>query len=380
MTRRVGDATYAVDSSEGCSISLDDALYRDLGKADEVDVDDLIDCLFERAGEPRPLSLTWSMTKRCNFSCPFCYIRDNSFVGDPSFEEVRPMIDRMVSLGLVRATLTGGECLLVSDFRRIYRHLKECGVLVTLFTNGSLVNNEMLDLFSELPPFSVEITFYDRNFEGPSYRAALLLRDMGVDVLGKFTISRENIAWLDSVEQWCASNQIPFLFDPMLFNGDNGIDAKSHSVGDDLLAELNARRLGAEFNVGSRSCAPIRAMQCKAADRSVFLSPELELSVCPDMRRRWSARDLGFDDAYRQMRSWVDSLRDVPLEGCMGCNNRALCTMCAARAVLTESPDGIRLRVPEGYCEEIHRLGERVRGHVHELKGWHHDDNDYHCP
>lgn len=369
VTRRVGDATYAVDSSEGCSISLDDALYRDLGKADEVDVDDLIDCLFERAGEPRPLSLTWSMTKRCNFSCPFCYIRDNSFDGDPSFEEVRPMIDRMVSLGLVRATLTGGECLLVSDFRRIYRHLKECGVLVTLFTNGSLVNNEMLDLFSELPPFSVEITFYDRNFEGPSYRAALLLRDMGVDVLGKFTVSRENIAWLDSVEQWCASNQIPFLFDPMLFNGDNGIDAKSHSVGDDLLAELNARRLGAEFNVGSRSCAPIRAMQCKAADRSVFLSPELELSVCPDMKRRWSARNLGFDDAYRQMRSWVDNLRDVPLEGCMGCNNRALCTMCAARAVLAESPDGIRLRVPEGYCEEIHRLGKRVREHVHELKG-----------
>ena len=75
LTRHVGDVAYAVESSDGCSISLDDALYRDLGKADEVDVDDLIDCLFERAGEPRPLSLTWSMTKRCNFSCPFCYIK-----------------------------------------------------------------------------------------------------------------------------------------------------------------------------------------------------------------------------------------------------------------------------------------------------------------
>lgn len=369
LTRHVGDVAYAVESSDGCSISLDDALYRDLGKADEVDVDDLIDCLFERAGEPRPLSLTWSMTKRCNFSCPFCYIRDNSLTSDPVFEDVRPMIDRMVSLGLVRATLTGGECLLVRDFRRIYRHLKERGVLVSLFTNGSLVNKETLDLFRELPPFSVEITFYDCNFEGPSYRAALLLRDMGVDVLGKFTVSRENVVMLDVVEQWCASNELPFLFDPMLFNGDNGIDAKSHSVSDDLLADLNVRRFGLGFKDDSHPCSPIRAMQCKAADRSVFLSPELELSVCPDMSYRWSTRNLGFDEAYRRMRSWIDGLRDVPLEGCKGCVNRSLCTMCAARSVLADSPSGTRISVPEGYCEEISRLGKKMRERIHKLNG-----------
>lgn len=368
VERLIGDVEYSVDPGLPCSLALDDVLYGVLGNSNVVPVDDLIDALLDRAGEPRPLSLTWSMTKRCNFSCPFCYVRDNSFSFDPTLDDVLPIIDRLVSLGLVRATLTGGECLLVSDFPRIYRRLKESGVLVTLFTNGSLIDDCLLELFGELPPFSAEFTFYDCNFDGPPYRAALALKGMGVDVLGKFTVSRENVGMLDSVERWCAHNEIPFLFDPMLFDGENGIDARSHSVSEDLLAELNVRRFGLGYGSAEKPCAPLRAMQCKAADRSVFLSPELELSVCPDMGRRWPTVDLGFDEAYRLMREWIDCLRGVPIEGCAGCADRALCTMCVARSMLWESPGGIRARVPDGHCEAIAQLGKRMREHIQELK------------
>ena len=149
VKRAVADAAYEVDPSRSCALALDDTLYGMLGEADKVSVDELMDALIERAGEPRPLSLMWHMTRRCNFACPFCFIRDNGFDGDPTFDSVLPLLERIVSLGLVRATLSGGECLLVKDFPSIYRYLKESGVLVTIFTNGSLIDEGVLNLFSE---------------------------------------------------------------------------------------------------------------------------------------------------------------------------------------------------------------------------------------
>ena len=369
VKRIVADVAYEVDPNRSCALALDDTLYGMLGETDEVSVDELMDALIERAGKPRPLSLMWHMTRRCNFTCPFCFIRDNTFGQDPTYGDVLPLLERAVSLGLVRATLSGGECLLIKDFPRIYRYLKESGVLVTIFTNGSLIGGSALELFRELPPFSIEITFYDDDFESHQYQAALSLRDLGVNVLGKFTVTRENVALLDTVERWCKTNDISFLYDPDLFNGENGVDAKSQAVNDDVLVDLNVRRYGMEYGNDETACSPLRLMQCKAADRAVFISPELELSVCPDMKHRWSIAEAGFDDAYRQMQLWVESLRGIPIEGCSGCMDHSLCTMCAAHSELLELPQGTRAIVPNGYCGEVALLGTKMRKRIKQQKG-----------
>lgn len=369
VKRVVAGVAYEVDPSSPCALALDDTLYGMLGEADEVSVDELMDALIERGGEPRPLSLMWNMTKRCNFTCPFCFIRDNAFDRDPTLDGVLPLLERIISLGLVRATLSGGECLLIKEFPSIYRYLKESGVLVTIFTNGSLIDKDVLNLFSELPPFSVEITFYDDDFESRPYQSTLSLRNLGIDVLGKFTVSRENAAMLDSVEHWCALHDIPFLFDPVLFNGGNGIDAESQAVNDEALVDLNVRRYGLGYGDEDVVCAPLRSLQCKAADRAVFLSPELELSVCPDMKRRWATAGSGFDEAYSLMRRWVEGLKDIPIEGCSGCIDHPLCTMCTARGELVDFPQGTRICVPKGHCREVATLGEKMRSRIRQQKG-----------
>jgi radical SAM protein with 4Fe4S-binding SPASM domain len=46
------------------------------------------------------------------------------------------------------------------DFPELYRHAKENGMLVTLFTNGTTLTQSILDLFCELPPAEVEISIY----------------------------------------------------------------------------------------------------------------------------------------------------------------------------------------------------------------------------
>ena len=56
--------------------------------------------------------------------------------------------------------LTGGEIFLRPDFTNIYAHAKQKGLLITLFTNGTLITEAIADYLAQLPPFSIEITLY----------------------------------------------------------------------------------------------------------------------------------------------------------------------------------------------------------------------------
>ena len=42
----------------------------------------------------------------------------------------------------------------------IYRRAKENGMIVTLFTSGTLINDELVALLKKLPPREVEISIY----------------------------------------------------------------------------------------------------------------------------------------------------------------------------------------------------------------------------
>lgn len=361
VRRFIGNFNYEVETSKACSVFFDDNLYAEMEQADEVSIDALIDVLSNIAERPLPISLTWQLTKKCNFSCPFCYIRDNTFTDEVSKEKAFEVIDHLVAMGLVRATLTGGECLLHPNFSDIYRHLKESGVLVTIFTNGSLIEGDIFELIKELPPFSVEITFYTTDFTSRPYQAALELRKLGIDVICKFTVSKDNRYMLESIEAWCASNGFQFMFDPMLFDGENGIDAKSQAVDEMDMVKLNARRFGSSFLTEESQNCPINAMQCKAADRSVFISPEFELSICPDLPKRWTMKEQSFEHAYVSMLQWVNEVRDIPVQGCAGCQDQSLCMMCAGKAIMTEGANGPIFIVPKGQCERITQLGKGMR-------------------
>lgn len=361
VKRSINGYCYEVDSSKACSVSFNDSLFDAMGQVKEASVDSLIDVFAESVREPRPFSLVWQLTTRCNFACPFCYVRDNLTPKEIGLDHALRIIDELLSCGLVRVTLTGGECLLHPGFSSIYCRLKQAGVFVTVFTNGSLVKGEILDLFKALPPFSAEITFYDTNFSSRPYQAALELRDIGVDVLGKFTVSKDNSSMLDPIERWCSNNSIPFIFDPMLFNGSNGVDAVSQAVEEGEMAKLNARRFGHAYFAEREQYDQVLALRCKASDRSVFITPKGELSLCPDLPKRWDMSNAGFNDAYNSMKKWINGVKDLPIQGCCGCVDQALCMMCAARALPVEGPSGFAFKVPKGHCERIARQGSMIR-------------------
>jgi MoaA/NifB/PqqE/SkfB family radical SAM enzyme len=79
-----------------------------------------------------------------------------------SKEEHFRVLDQLVEMGTFWLLYSGGEIFARKDFLEIYTYAKHNGFLITLFTNGILINERIADHLLEWPPFSIEITLYGR--------------------------------------------------------------------------------------------------------------------------------------------------------------------------------------------------------------------------
>lgn len=116
------------------------------------------------AGDRVPYYGSLALTHRCNLHCVHCYIRSEGGDHDAPREldtlQWKRIIDEAGEAGCLNLVLTGGEPLLREDFAEIYAHAKRSGFLVTVFTNGTLIDGETLALFRELPPRLVDVSLY----------------------------------------------------------------------------------------------------------------------------------------------------------------------------------------------------------------------------
>ena len=117
--------------------------------------------LVRQGGSARvPLSGSMEITFKCNLRCVHCYIPDYSGRGEMTTDEITRILSEAADEGCVWMLLTGGEVLCRADFDEIYRHAKRQGFLLTLFSNGTLVDERVADLLAEYPPLGIEFTLY----------------------------------------------------------------------------------------------------------------------------------------------------------------------------------------------------------------------------
>jgi radical SAM protein with 4Fe4S-binding SPASM domain len=127
--------------------------------------------LHERqSGQRAPLQVSIEVTRRCPLECLHCY--NNLPMGDLdarrrelSTEEHFRLLDELSEMGCFWLLYTGGEIFARKDFLEIYTYAKQKGFLITLFTNGTMINEKIVDYLAEWPPFAIEITLYGRTKE-----------------------------------------------------------------------------------------------------------------------------------------------------------------------------------------------------------------------
>lgn len=184
-----------------------------------------------------PLSGSFDLTHRCNFRCVHCYLGDRSdrmLHEEMSTKHVVSVLDQITEAGCLYFLITGGEPLLRKDFPEIYRHAKEKGLLISIFTNGTLITDNLLDLFHDLPPRVVEISLYgatSATYEKitgvpGSYKKCIngieRLLDYNINVRLKTVLMTVNSHEFFDIETMAKDYGVKFRFDAALFPCFNG--------------------------------------------------------------------------------------------------------------------------------------------------------------
>ena len=147
----------------------------------------------------------WSITGLCNFKCRHCFLSaPHKMYEDLSTEACLKIVDELAKCGIMQVSITGGEPLTCPDFFILLDAIREKGIVVTaIYTNGALVNKNLLNNFKKRkinPIFSISydgIGWHDwmrgvKGAEKMAIQAIDLLHSEGFDVDVEMCIHKLN--------------------------------------------------------------------------------------------------------------------------------------------------------------------------------------------
>jgi radical SAM protein with 4Fe4S-binding SPASM domain len=341
--------------------------------------------LWAKMTARRPLfSFDFDLTARCNNDCRHCYI--NLPAGDrkaKAAELTLAEIDRIAGeaaeLGAFWCLLSGGEPLLREDFEDVYLLLKKKGLLVSVFTNATLIREKHVKLFKAYPPRDVEVSVYGATLEtyegvtrNPGSFAAFmrgleLLRTNGIKVRMKAMALRSNVHEFAEIAALCRSGTKDyFRFDPFLhlrYDGDRvrNEEIRAERLTPEEIVALEKADTG-RFLELEKKCrdavepdppgnGPVPLFHCGAGQESFSLGYDGTFRLCPTLWHPECIADLRKKSLKEAWTELVPAVRGRVSENeqfyktCPSCPYLDYCQWCPAKAHLESG----RMDVPVDY-------------------------------
>ena len=184
-------------------------------------------------GRRTPVEVSIEMTRRCPLDCLHCYNNlpmgdQEARLGEMTLAEHVALLDELVAAGSMWILYSGGEIFARKDFLEIYTQAKKRGFLITLFTNGILINERIADHLAKYPPFSIEITMYGATREtyealtqvrgsfDRCMRAIDLLLERKLPLKLKTVPTSINQHEVYEMKRYAESRGVEFKFDPLV--------------------------------------------------------------------------------------------------------------------------------------------------------------------
>lgn len=339
MITRKSIIEYDVNEHEANEIYIDE---RFLEETNGGDIDSILDLMYRKNGIS-PLSMTWELTNRCNFNCPFCYIHNHSNTSKEEcseyrFEEIKSELDELIKRGLFICYLTGGECLLHPDFEKIYLYLKKEGVLVAVLTNAALLSEKHISIFKKYKPYKIEVSIYgkDHTFSSDSTVAdkvlenVLKLKNAGINVVAKMPFNSCTEGQFEKVQLWCTEQDIDFFYSDELFNG---YDGTNNTI---FKRDKEENTIPSELKFGYK-----KVFDCSAGKHSFILSYNGKVRPCFAFYEQKALEwvfdiEKGIVEAYDRMKNKIESIAGRCLKYCNGCEKSAQCQECIATQCMAD--------------------------------------------
>jgi len=312
------------------------------------------------AGGRFPITGSIEVTARCNLSCAHCYINlppddEDAAERELSYGELCDLIDQIVDEGCLWLLLTGGEPFIRPDFLDIHTYAKKKGLLVTVFTNGTLITPEVADYLARWRPFLVEITLYGCTMETyervtgvkGSYKHCLrgieLLLERKVPLKLKSMVLTLNRHEIEEMKEFADRLGVSFRYDPVLNVRLDGNQTPANFrippeevVALDLADEkrMNEWREFCDRFWGPPS-QPEYLYHCGAGLNTFHIDPYGKLSACMMSRvPSYKLRQGTFHDGWQSFLRHVRAQKRTRESPCERCDLISLCGQCPGWAHL----------------------------------------------
>jgi GeoRSP system radical SAM/SPASM protein len=170
-----------------------------------------------------PLTINWSLSYSCNFSCSHCYSRGSN-VSELTADEIKLVTDKISAAKIPFVNFGGGEPLIIKDLMAITRYAVEKGLKVSMNSNGYLLDKETAKKIKEAGFASVGISIdgsspevHDsfRNKSGSFVKAIEALNNLheaGVKTTMSSVISKINYKDFQALIEVAKKNKVSQLF------------------------------------------------------------------------------------------------------------------------------------------------------------------------
>jgi len=349
-------------------------------------------------GKRVPISFDLEITARCNMGCRHCYINLPANDTEAHQRELTPreiagIADQAAGMGAVWVLLSGGEPLLRDDFSEIYLILKRKGLLVSVFTNATLLRDEHMALFKKYPPRDIEVTVYGvtpETYERVTRRSGAFvaftnglnrLLENGVKVRLKAMAIQSNFHELTAITAFCrAHTKDYFRFDPQLHlrfdrNERRNSEIKAERLTPEEIVALE-RADGERFSALQKGCEKLiikefahigcnHLFHCGAGNGSFNVSYDGKFRLCSSLWAPETMYDLRKGTLREAWEQLVPRVRDMRsqhrefLERCRRCSIVNLCLWCPAHSYLETG----ELDTPIDYfCQVAHARAAMLTG------------------
>jgi radical SAM protein with 4Fe4S-binding SPASM domain len=336
--------------------------------------------LHHHFGDKRaPVDVSIEMTRRCPLDCQHCY--NNLPMGDIaarnrelSKQEYEAILDELADMGVIWLLFTGGEIFARKDFLEIYTYAKQKGFLITLFTNGILINEKIADYLLDFPPFAIEITLYGRTrgtYEAltqlpGSYdrcmRGIRLLRERGLPLKLKTVGTKVNCHEVIGMREFAEQELgVDFKFESLI---NPRIDCSQAplqvrlSPEEVVALDLNWPKLAGEYRqlleqtIAKPAKPESKVYVCGGGVKSFAIDPYGHMSICViSHQETYSIRAGNVREGWEQFLFKVRQRERTRPTKCDTCRIQSVCSMCPANG---ELENGDQESPVDFLCEVAH--------------------------
>lgn len=341
------------------------------------DTQDALESFF--LTDPQLTSFQIELTSRCNERCLHCYIPHELKDGNIDPELYYSVLDQLEELGTWHITLSGGEPMLHPQFKEFLQAAKDKDFYVTVLSNLTLLDDEIISIMAEGNKCSVQVSLYSMDaqthdeitqlpgsFE-KTLSAIKLLIENDIPIQVSCPTMKENMHDFGDVLRWAHDHKIRAVTDYSImaeYNHDTSnlahrltpeecgivirdvIDWDKNYQEQLLSTDFEKKAREYSENTDAILCGVGISTCCMVSDGSVYPCAGWQDCICGNLNEESLSQI--WNDSKKI--NYLRSLRRRDMQKCIGCDKQAFCAPCMVRNA-NESPTGDPFEISPYFCE-----------------------------